>query len=108
MHSTGMRACLLGGLLLTTGCLSPKTTRLPSVVPGYPQVEKRAFERHDPFPDQSAGPETHNRPLGFETQRSVPRRDMEERILQRLRPKFAPPIPRMPAASWKYPALVPH
>ncbi len=74
--------CLLAAGLLLPGCLTPINTRLPSLVPSHPSVEKRSYERHDPFPDRWLGPDTQVRPRGFNNQRTEPRRALEERLFQ--------------------------
>lgn len=76
------RACLAAGCLLAAGCFNPAFTRLPMLDPGQPQVEKRSYERHDPFPDRLSAPDTQVRPREFNGQRTEPRRALEERLLQ--------------------------
>jgi hypothetical protein len=68
--------------LVTTGCFNPAITRLPEVAAGQPQVEKRSFERHDPFPDRALGPDMQVRPRAYNDQRTVPRKSLEERLFQ--------------------------
>jgi hypothetical protein len=68
--------------LLMAGCFSDKFTRLPAFETGQPQVEKRSFERHDPFPDRLSAPDTQVRPRGFDNQRTEPRRALEEMLFQ--------------------------
>ena len=64
-----------GVVLSFSGCvLDPRFVRLPELMPRHPAIEQRAAEYHDPFPDESIGPSTGNRPLGFHRQRTPARR----------------------------------
>jgi len=72
-------------MLSPVGCFHPAQTRLPTLQTGPPQVEKRLYERHDPFPDRDMGPQMESRPRGFDLQRAQPRRSAEERTLRGLR-----------------------
>jgi hypothetical protein len=74
-----------------TGCLNPQTTRLPSLTSGDPRIadpqerdraERRDLERHDPFPSNSAGPQTFTRPRGHVEERTDIRRIREEAMLR--------------------------
>lgn len=103
-----MGACrirLVSAVLATlsaVGCFNPMTTRLPQVAPRDPRVEMKSMERYDPFPDPDLGPDTQVRPRGFETERTMPRRNYEDRIMQgRQREYGAPAYP--PATGWRYP-----
>jgi hypothetical protein len=87
------------------------TTQCPTLETRPTQVEKKSFERHDPFPDQASGPDTFNRPRGYDMQRTAPRRAAEERMLQGMPSQPYPPGPQVPATGltgYKYPAAVPH
>lgn len=86
--------CILGGLSMLSGCISTADTRLPTLFPRHPTVEKRASELFDPYPDSLAGPGTNQRPLGFGLPRTEPRRDLELRAL-RLRPM----VPGQPSSA---------
>ncbi|MCA8997556.1 MAG: hypothetical protein KDA80_11225 [Planctomycetaceae bacterium] len=55
-----------------TGCLSPFSTRLPEVVGRPAEVERRASQIKDPYPDSRLGPEVGFRPLEFQEQRAEP------------------------------------
>ena len=68
--------------LLVAGCFNSGLTRLPTFASGQPQVEKRSFERHDPFPDRLSAPDMQVRPRGFSHQRTEPRRALEEQLFQ--------------------------
>ena len=83
--------------LLLTGCLTPFNTRMPDLFPRHPRVEKRAYEFHDPCPDSSVGPETDQRPPGFNIQRTEPRRAWELKSLQQIPP--AGPVEPNPQSS---------
>lgn len=51
------------------------------------------YDRFDPFPDASMGPDTGGRPREFVQQREKPRRDVEGRMFAS---GFAPPSPPAP------------
>ncbi len=73
---------LVGNL---TGCAyDPKRFKLPEVWPRHPELERRAAEFHDPFPDDSIGPGADSRPRGFHRQRSETRRAAELRSVHYL------------------------
>jgi hypothetical protein len=99
-----MRLVLLAFLcvpLCATGCIfSPRfeqLTRLPEVLPRHPELERRAAEFHDPFPDSALGP-GGERPLGFHRQRTDTRRTSELRGVHLLEPSDRlPPTGGMPA-----------
>ena len=59
---------------------------MPQLMPRHPAAEQRAAEYHDPFPDESIGPSTGNRPRGFTRQRTEPRRAAELRGIHLLDP----------------------
>ena len=85
-------AVLTIGCLLQWGCFNPALTRLPAFNAGHPLVEKRSYERHDPFPDRLNGPDTQVRPRDFNDQRSESRRALEERLFQVARPDSNSPM----------------
>ncbi|MFN6105659.1 MAG: hypothetical protein ACK5EA_14610 [Planctomycetaceae bacterium] len=68
-------AALMAALVLV-GCVSSQHTRLPTLGYNRPDVERKSYEYFDPAPDRDAGPAIE-RPRGFETQRSEPRRIRE-------------------------------
>jgi hypothetical protein len=82
MPSVRKQACFLASCLLAAGCFNPAFTRLPMFGAGQPQVEKRSYERHDPFPDTFAAPDMQVRPRAFSDQRTEPRRALEEQLFQ--------------------------
>ncbi len=82
------------------------TTRMPTEGRQHPLVEKRAYEFHDPFPDQSAAPNTFNRPRGYIVPRSAPRQAVEGRLLQGMQPEMGPPAGTFPSSSKTYPGTV--
>lgn len=86
--------------------MSPQT-RLPTLYPRDPRLERRLYEFHDPFPDENLGPETSGRPRSFSVPRTEPRRALEFRMLQGLRPEAEPSGPRLPRNQWSYPDSVP-
>ncbi len=82
MSSVMKSAGLVAACLLTAGCFNPSFTRLPTFASGQPQVEKRSYERHDPFPDGLSAPDMQVRPREFSHQRSEPRRALEEELFR--------------------------
>ena len=91
----------LGGVV--AGCFNPAVTRLPTLEPSHPAIEKRSLERHDPFPNDRLGPATQVRPRAFEEPRTEPRKNLEEDILQgRIRAGGVPQGTRNP----QYPGVV--
>lgn len=106
MRSTGRKTCVLGFVLMLSGCLSPWTTRFPTAQPRHPLVEKKSYEFHDPFPERAAAPDTENRPRGFENARAAPRRAVEGAMLRGM-PQHPEPLPAQPLpSSQKYPNAV--
>lgn len=87
-----------------TGCLSPLNTRLPQVMPRHTKIEKRLYERHDPFDDEALGPKLFVRPRGFTTPRDPARRAAEQEALRGLNLERAPATSGAPVSQ--YPAVV--
>jgi hypothetical protein len=96
---------LLVLILLCCGCATPWTTRLPTLAFGSPRAEKRAYERHDPFPVEELGPDTQTRPRGFIEPRTEERKAMESQI-NNLQPESASPFPNVPMTGSTYPDVV--
>jgi hypothetical protein len=69
-----------------TGCVGPRETQYLSCVPRPPDVEARSWDWHDPFPDESAGPDTVTRPRSFVEPRSDTRKNFDLRFLQAAHP----------------------
>lgn len=92
--------------ILLSGCVNPMTTRLPTLATVDPRVEKRSFERHDPLPSKTAGPETFSRPRGFIEQRSEIRRTRENARLRGLNRDRIPPTPPIRSSELEYPDTV--
>jgi hypothetical protein len=65
---------------LLTGCISSQNTRMPSLAYGDPRAERRTYDYHDPFADNT-GPFVE-RPRGADHQRSFSRRAMEQSTMQ--------------------------
>jgi len=63
-------------LLLLGGCISSQNTRMPTLAYGDPRAERRSYDYHDPYADNS-GPFVE-RPRGADHQRSFSRRAMEQ------------------------------
>jgi hypothetical protein len=78
-----MLVLLFGG----SGCLlDTRFVKMPELMPRHPATEHRAAEYHDPFPDESIGPSTGSRPLGFKRQRAEARRAADLRGVHLLDP----------------------
>jgi hypothetical protein len=107
MPAAAILSSLLAALFLLAGCASPYTTRLPTVGINPPLAEKRAYERHDPFPNERIGPDTQTRPLGFVDPRTEDRKALEGRMLNALQPENASPFPTPPMSGMNYPEAVP-
>ncbi|MDA0808576.1 MAG: hypothetical protein O2945_14455 [Planctomycetota bacterium] len=70
-----------------SGCLfDTRFVKMPELMPRHPATEHRAAEYHDPFPDESIGPSTGNRPLGYDRQRTATRRAADLRGVHLLDP----------------------
>ncbi|MBA3314644.1 MAG: hypothetical protein M3552_07700 [Planctomycetota bacterium] len=69
-------------LAALAGCLSPATTRLPTLATGPPALERRSFEHFDPYADDKLGPETNTRPPSFENSREPQRKAIEGQFMQ--------------------------
>ncbi len=80
-----------------SGCAyDPRRFRLPEVWPRHPEIERRAAEYHDPFPDDAIGPPADSRPRGFGRQRSETRRAADLRSVH-----FLDGADRLPPTSQK-------
>ncbi len=69
-------------LAALSGCLSPATTRLPTLATGPPGLERRSFEHFDPYADDKLGPETNTRPPSFQDGREPQRKAIEGQFMQ--------------------------
>ena len=97
---------LLLAMAMLGGCLSPHTTRLPSLGFQNSEVEKRSYELHDPYPDELSGPETITRPRSFSKQRTENRRTFEQKMFEGNGIPQGTAAPRLPSAQWKYPDAI--
>lgn len=71
----------------SSGCLlDTRFVKMPELMPRHPATEHRAAEYHDPYPDESIGPSTGSRPLGFKRQRAEARRAADLRGVHLLDP----------------------
>lgn len=61
---------------------------------------------HDPFPDNTIGPEVTGRPRSFMIQRTLERRAAENRMLRGYNLQQAPAGPVPPRTSYDYPQAV--
>ncbi len=86
--------CLLLIVLVASGCLDPRFTRLPTIYPSHPVAENRSYQRMDPYPDPNLGGELSARPREFVRPRTEPRRAAEQRMLRGLQfgPETIPPF----------------
>ncbi len=107
MAAVTFRVGLSAALLMSAGCVSPFTTRLPTLGFNAPLAEKRAYERHDPFPNEDFGPDTQTRPRGFVEPRNEERKALEGRMLNGLQPENSSPFPNVPMTGSDYPDAVP-
>ncbi|MEZ6062533.1 MAG: hypothetical protein R3C19_19495 [Planctomycetaceae bacterium] len=98
--STMCCLCMLGG------CMSPMNTRLPTWWTAPPQLEAKAYQRQDPFPDVDLGPDTLSRPREFTRPRSEPRRAAEQRLLQGVPVGPEGVLPGVPQGGLSRPAAV--
>lgn len=88
LHKSPGTTVLLAVLVCgNSGCLfDSRFVQLPQLMPRHPATEHRAAEYHDPYPDESIGPSTGNRPTGFTRQRTATRRAAELRGIHLLDP----------------------
>ncbi len=101
--------CLMILTTMLSGCLNSHTTRMPSLDLLHsqnPEIEKRSYELHDPYPDELSGPSTMSRPRAFNTQRTRDRRAFEQRALEGRGVPHGTAAPRLPSAQWKYPDAI--
>lgn len=85
------RECLTLMLVLAASSLGCMETRFLSCQTRDPRVESRSYDLHDPFPDESIGPETFSRPRTFQEPRSDNRKTFDLRNLQASR-GVTPPV----------------
>ena len=84
------RGCCLAVLeICLIGCRQPYEMRHLTCTTRPARVEARSFDSHDPFADESAGPETFTRPRAFQEPRSDTRKTNDLRFLQAMR-DFSP------------------
>lgn len=83
-----MRGWIVRGLavLALSGCVGPEETRYLSCVPRPPEIETRAYDWHDPFPDETAGPDTITRPRAFLEPRTDTRKTFDLRFFSAMHP----------------------
>jgi hypothetical protein len=91
---------------LLTGCLTPQNTRFPEPFPRNVRSEALSYRFHDPFPDDSIGPNTFSRPPSYQKQRDPARRAEENRILRGYNLEQAPTGSLPPKTAWDYPQAV--
>jgi hypothetical protein len=107
---------------------------MPTVGTDPPEIERREYQYHDPFPDSQTGPSVGFRPLSFDEQRPLPVRIREKYDVSLARqlsgvavpshgapfmplpnvPVISPPVspairpPVGPSPSSHYPQVVPY
>lgn len=112
------KECVTGLLMLViaSGCCGTQETRFLSWIPRPPDIEARSYNIHDPFPDETAGPNTFTRPRTFIEPRTDTRKDFDLRFLkaangfpqQRYSALDSPPATRTvrnEAPLWRDPQL---
>ena len=103
MKSILSLTCFLAVLPLVVGCVSASHTRLPSVLPRHPRVERGSYRFHDPFPDHHTGPDTDHRPTGYSIQRTQARTLKEGRAtIDSIRPFQGPPPVQTPMLQYPF------
>ncbi|QDT54551.1 hypothetical protein Pan44_25840 [Caulifigura coniformis] len=73
--------------------MNVSTTRLPFMASRGVEVERRANQIQDPFPDNDAGPSMGFRPLEFEEQRSEIQRARDRSYAGFLRGRYTSQVP---------------
>jgi hypothetical protein len=106
MRPTQTWMALAAAVCGAAGCITPWNTRLPTLQPVIPAVERRAAEIHDPYAVPDLGPETQTRPPNFVEPRSEQRRLIEGRMLRDALPGGVPAAPALPPSAWQYPQAV--
>ena len=76
-------------VLVLAGCQNTQETRFLTWFPRPAAHERRSYELHEPFPDESIGPNTFTRPRTFIQPRTEQRKTNDLRFLQAAR-EFAP------------------
>jgi len=77
-------------VLIAVSGLGCQETRFLSCRARDPRVESRSYDTHDPYPDESLGPETFSRPLTFQEPRTYDRYKFDYRNLQAARGTISP------------------
>lgn len=90
MTSAMERGWLALILMLAGSSLGCQETRFLSCGTRDPRVESRSYDLHDPFPDESLGPETFTRPRAFQEPRTDERKTFDLRNLQASRGVIPP------------------
>ncbi len=96
-------AALVCGLCFA-GCIGPQETRLLNCGTRDLNVEARSYDSHDPFADESSGPDTFSRPRTFVEPRSDSRKALNMRQLEAMYPNTRGPVfARGPQPLWRLP-----
>ncbi len=90
--------------LIFAGCIGPQEMRLLTCNMRDLNVEARSYDSHDPFADESSGPETFSRPRTFVEPRSDSRKALNMRQLSAMYPNAGNTIfARGPQPLWRLP-----
>jgi hypothetical protein len=93
-------------LLAVVGCTPSPYLRLPQLHHRPMDVEERANEFHDPFPDSLSGPGISNRPRGFGRPRTATRKAANLRGVHLLDPRERLPESRKKLTRRNHHAVV--
>ena len=89
-------------MLLASGC-NPWTTRQPTLWPRPMEVERRADQIQDPFPELAEGPDIGFRPLDYQKPRPEPLAVKDRAYLSYLKQQRTAPIPAGPPGTTMLP-----
>jgi hypothetical protein len=76
MNGVWLRLGLAACAAFASGCISSRTTRLPTLGWGDPKSEARSYSYHDPLAERETGPFVE-RPRAMDRQRPEARRTLE-------------------------------
>ena len=92
------KALCLVVAVFASGCAANPYMKLPQMYHRPVEVEERASEYHDPFPDSLSGPNISGRPRSFGRPRTAPRKAANLRGVHLL-----PPTDRLPESRQSQP-----
>ena len=111
-HRLAARGAIVALIVMMSGCLSPATTRIPTIVNKHPRIEHQEAKLKDPFPDAAFGPGIGFRPRDYLVQRTEPHRSKDQffAAIYRVAPQYpqlqTPRLTPIPPAAY-YPAPAP-